>query len=513
MPSGDWSRIQHVVVLMLENRSFDNLLGWLYDPSNPAPFNQTPPSNFEGLYGKNLSNPTPSGTLVPAGKGQTATDPTPDPGEPFEDVYCQVYGQKAAPTPIPPQPPTPANMQGFIYNYASQKDVVAQKIDPTKIMNCFTPASVPVLSSLAYYYGVCDHWFASIPSQTICNRSFVHAGTSLGYVNNGGADNVIFVNNSQTIYDLLEQKNKSWKIYAGSWLITSLALLTQESVWQYYLKDSHDHFGHLEDFLADAQQPGGLPSYSFIEPVYLDSLRWGPENDMHPEANPFQLFGPSNLGEGERLLFKVYNAVRNSPDWNSTMLVVLFDEHGGCYDHVPPPTAADGCPLAVSPDGKVIPPGQTGGSGFQFDRLGVRVPAIVVSPFTESQKILNQIFDHTSIVSTVINCFDLGGTLGNRQKVAPDLSDALTLSQQRTDHPPIPQPAPSLAEGDRLLQTGNALLHAKQKPLSDLQKKILAGVAKRLAIPATAELAGLSNSLDADAFLMKQAAEAISRRL
>lgn len=175
MANGDWSRIQHIVVMMLENRSFDNLLGWLYDPSNPAPFNQAPPANFEGLHGKSLSNPKPDGTLVSVGKGQVLTDPTPDPGEPFEDVYCQIYGQKAAPNPIPPKPTTPANMQGFIYNYAVQKDVVSQKIDSTKIMNCFTPASVPVLSSLAYYYCVCDHWFSSIPSQTICNRPFVRS--------------------------------------------------------------------------------------------------------------------------------------------------------------------------------------------------------------------------------------------------------------------------------------------------------------------------------------------------
>jgi len=504
-------QIQHIVVLMLENRSFDNVLGWLYDPANSAPFNRIPPANFEGLYGKPLSNPKPDGTPVPVGKGHVFTDPNPDPGEPYEDVYCQIYGQKGAPTPIPSPPNPPGNMQGFVYNYAAQKNVIAQQIDAGIIMNCFTPASVPVLSSLAYYYGVCDHWFSSIPSQTLCNRSFVHAGTSSGYVNNGGNNDVLFINDTPTIFDLLENATKNWKIYSASWLITSLALLTQEPVWRYYLNDRHDHFGSLADFVAAAQQPGGLPHYSFIEPVYLDSLRWGPENDMHPEANCYQLYGASNIEEGERLLFQIYQALRNSPDWNSSLLIVLFDEHGGCYDHVCPPTAADGCKLAVSPDGKVIPPGQTGGTGFTFDRLGVRVPAVIVSPFTPPQTILNECFDHTSVLSTVMNCFGLQGDLGKRQQAAPDIGSALSLATQRTDHPPVPQPAAGMTAGDRVLDAAKALLQARQKPLSELQKKILAGVAHRLGAP-LAEVEGFTSALDAEAYLMKQEAEALARR-
>ncbi len=204
MADNSLEQIQHIVVLMLENRSFDNALGWLYDPANPAPFNRVPPANFEGLYGKQLGNPKPDSTPVPVGKGNVLTDPNPDPGEPYEDVYCQIYGQKSAPVPIPSPPGLPCNMQGFVYNYAAQKDVIAQKIDPGIIMNCFTPASLPVLSSLAYYYGVCDRWFSSIPSQTLCNRSFVHAGTSSGYVNNGGSNGILFTNDTPTIFDLLE---------------------------------------------------------------------------------------------------------------------------------------------------------------------------------------------------------------------------------------------------------------------------------------------------------------------
>lgn len=530
MANNPLEAIEHVVVLMMENRSFDNLLGWLYDPKNPYPFNQIPPANFDGIYGKNLTNPDLNGKNIPVGKGYVPTNPNPDPGEPYQDVYCQVFGEKQVPPlgSVPPEPTTPANMNGFIYNYAAQKAVQQKKIDPSVIMNCFTPVTVPVLSSLAYYYGVCDHWYASIPTQTLCNRSYVHAGTSSGYVNNEGGDGILLLNDTTTIFNLLEDAGARWKIYCNSWLITSLALLTQKKIWEYFF--SGDHFGHLNDFLSAAKQKGGLPKYSFIEPIYIDSLLWGPENDMHPEANPFELYGPSNVEQGEKLLYTVYQAVRNSPDWDNTLLIILFDEHGGCYDHVIPPSASNsnGCNLAVSPDGKVIPPNQSGGSGFKFDRLGVRVPAIIVSAYTPAQTILNNCFDHTSVLSTIVNTLSLPkGHLGQRQAIAPDVSAALTLEHPRTDLPPIKQPVSEDSFPGHLLQAAGSLLQAKSKPLSELQKKILYGAARMIqaedmrtdaaakaAAPALqAQVASITNALEADAFLMKQEAELLARKL
>jgi phospholipase C len=132
------NQIEHVVVLMLENRSFDNVLGWLYDPANPNPFNKEPPANFEGLYGKDLSNAWLKG-VVPVAKGQRPTDPFPDPGEPYEDVYEQLYNVPAvALNQTPPPPPTPPTMQGFVNNYARKNGA-----NPEIIMNCFTPATLP----------------------------------------------------------------------------------------------------------------------------------------------------------------------------------------------------------------------------------------------------------------------------------------------------------------------------------------------------------------------------------
>ena len=498
MPPGQLGRIEHVVVLMLENRSFDNLLGWLYHPDNPEPFDRTPPASFEGVYGKNLNNPTTNGKKIPVGEGSDPTAPFPDPGEAFEDVYEQIYGTKfpAVATGAKLVLPTTCNMQGFVSNYETKN--IGNSANAETIMNGLTPTVVPVLSSLAYYYGVCDHWFASIPSQTLCNRSFMQAGTSSGYVNNGGSDGVLFVNETPTIFNLLSDAGKSWKVYCGGWTISSLVLLTQKQVWDFALEPGR--FEHVTDFLADVQKPGGLPAYSFIEPNYIDSLVHGPENDMHPESHVFQLFGHSNVEQGERLVYQIYNAIRESPDWEKILLLIVFDEHGGCYDHVCPPSS-------ISPDNVVIPPGQPGGTGFEFDRLGVRVPAIVVSAYTPQGTIVKTTFDHTSALSTVVNCFGLPtGKLGKRQEKAPDVGEALTLPGPRQDRPSIPVPAAAgIGVARRSAALGTAIAHANAKPVSDLQKKILVGAAKRLGLsPAEQErIANTGTALGADAELLK----------
>jgi phospholipase C len=482
MPGNQLGRIEHVVALVLENRSFDNLLGWLYDPANPAPFNRTPPSNFEGCYGKNLSNPTPDGQSLAYGKGSDPTAPFPDPGEVFQEVYAQIYGQKETVTAnaVTSLPPRPCNMRGFVYNYALRNQ--GNPANLATIMKGFTPAVVPVLSSLAHYYGVCDHWFASVPSQTLCNRSFLQAGTSSGYVNNDGNDGILFINNTPTVYNMLSGAGKSWKVYCGGWTITSLVLLTQMHVWEFALRSGY--FEHLSDFFADAKKPGGLPAYSFIEPNYIDSIVHGPQNDMHPESHEFQLYGRSNVEQGDKLAYDVYNAIRNSPDWDKILLLILFDEHGGNYDHVCPPTSKE-CALAISPDGIVIPPGQPGGTGFAFDRLGVRVPAIVVSAYTPQER-------------------------------APDVSEALTLLEPRADRPAIPLPgAATIGLEKRVVALGAAIAHAQSKPISGLQQKILVGSAKRLGLSEEQQrqIANTSTSLEADAELLKLEAQLAMKRV
>ncbi|WP_118186121.1 alkaline phosphatase family protein [Paraburkholderia phosphatilytica] len=370
----DLTDIQHVVVLMLENRSFDNLLGFLRPASD----------SFDGLLGRtDLAVPVDGGDHVRPWTAQIDTAlktlPSPDPGESFDDITQQLYNGEPTHGVAP--------MNGFAMNYASRGG------QPHDIMHCYTPDDVPVLSQLANTFGVCDRWFASAPCQTWPNRFFMHCGTAHGYENNT-LDAFPFP--MQTIFNELDGV-APWKIYFHDFPQTALL----SKLWTHF-----DRFHKFEAFLADAKA-GQLPGYAFIEPMYFPHEHM--PNDMHP---------PHDVRFADRLVASVYNAVRQSPNWPKTMLIVMFDEHGGCYDHVPPPAATPPEPMR---------PGQT----FGFDRFGVRVPAVVISPYT-SNAVLRapgpQPFDHTSISRTLRSCFGLKTPLSAREAAAPDLSIALNAA-------------------------------------------------------------------------------------
>jgi phospholipase C len=380
------SQIKHVVVLMLENRSFDNMLGKLY-PKSAA---------FDGLGGTE-SNPNQPQQPVPvgnrAGTDQTTMSmPDPDPGELWSDINMQIFGRANAPFPAP-------TMQGFVQNYLAQSALVPGVYDPSSVMNYFTPEQVPVISRLARQFAVCDRWFASAPCQTWPNRFFVHTGTANGYENN---EPVHIPYDMLSIYDQFDLGGieNGWKIYfhdyAQTWTLARL-----------WLKLDHFHF--YEQFQQDAKR-GALPAYSFIEPRYYPHTQNLP-NDQHP---------PHVVTLGEQLIADVYNCLRNGPDWQQTLLIVTYDEHGGCFDHVPPPPAK--------------PPSDAVTTPFNFDRYGVRVPAVIVSPYVQPGTVLRPPgavpYDHTSILATLRKCFpNLGPPLTLREETAPDVGDALTLPQ------------------------------------------------------------------------------------
>lgn len=431
-------RIKHIVVLMLENRSFDNLLGWLYEKRKP-PRGQA----FEGLH-KGLWNPlnnidtdglpfieqvhvrkngeVPKGKNKGKGVSNTPdfTLPDPDPGEGFRDTNHQLFQYYSVSHEFPPEP---TNM-GFVNNYANAMLYGTYAFgdapcDPRLIMTCYTPEQVPVLSELARQFAVCDQWFASVPSQTLPNRDFIHAATSNGQVNN--KPNALC--NARTIFnqieDAIQHENRSdlsWRVYSG----------TQKgkpfSLTRLIMTELHDaafdkNFLGIERFYTDAAN-GSLPSYTFLEPQFS-----GPDqNDQHP---------PSDIRSGDQLIADVYHALIASPQWPETLLVITYDEHGGCYDHVAPPKHA------TPPDG-VGAPGQ---DGFTFNRFGVRVPTVLVSPWIEAGTVARPAgytpFDHTSVIATVQSCLGLTRHLTARDAAAPDLSCVLTLSQPRTDQPKV----------------------------------------------------------------------------
>jgi phospholipase C len=407
MPSGNkLSSIEHIVVLMLENRSFDNMLGFLYaDKGNKSPAGQP----FEGLTGKE-SNPDSNGKSVrvfrikPADKNAYYM-PGADPGEGYGPTNNELFGSVNAPV-----PPVATN-EGFVKDFAyalsweEKKPSWAKEIMPgtvpKNIMGMYTPEMLPVLSALARSYAVCDHWHCSLPTETMPNRAFVNAATSQGQMDDKTKHYTV-----TSIFGLLDKHNVSWAIYGYD----------KEPLTRYNFPDTQSaddsHFGLFKDF-QKAAATGALPSYTFLEPEWSST-----GNSQHPAGD---------VAPGEQLIHDVYYALRGGKAWNQTLLIITYDEHGGCYDHVPPPSGA-------------VPPDDTPGEfGFDFKRFGVRVPAVLISPLIEPGIVFRvpagaMPLDHTSILKTVETRWGLPA-LTRRDAAAEGLGDVLTLATARTDDP------------------------------------------------------------------------------
>jgi len=398
------SQINHVVVLMLENRSFDHMLGFLYaDSANKAPSG----SAFDGLTGTE-SNPDSTGKAVPVHKIEATTAnayfmPGADPGEGYTATNSQLFNRTTVPV-----PPTATN-SGFVtyYDYIlgwQSKESGCSILPGTvasDIMGMFTPAMLPVLSGLARGFAVCDQWFSSAPTETLPNRAFACAGTSQGHM-----DDATTTYTAPSIFGLLTRHNLDWRIYGYD--AEPLTRMTFPDI----TNAPETHFGLFTDFQA-AAAAGTLPTYTFLEPS------WEPTgNSQHPNYN---------VALGERLIHDVYYALRDGPGWNQTLLIITYDEHGGCYDHVSPPTNA------VPPDNDV------GEYGFDFKRFGVRVPTVLVSPLIAAGTVFrvaanSMPLDHTSILKTVEQRWSLP-PLTARDAAAPGIGAVLTLKTPRTDDP------------------------------------------------------------------------------
>ncbi len=476
-PSNSLDHFENVVVLMLENRSFDNLLGYLYPNGSPGG------QPFEGLQTGDYANPVP-----PRAQGydqhksiapQRAADyhqPYPDPGEEYQHVNTQltnyispgnvdVEAYKMKPPYNSPSPfPYPAPMNGFVNDYVSNLFATYGKA-PTfnqyeVIMQCFQNDQVHVLSTLAQHFAVFDHWHCSVPSQTWCNRAFWNAGTSGGKVINAldehgsGIEGIAFdvldmaswiknVWSKPTIFDRMSEKGVSWGVYAPK-AYESLTNIIHGIFTRHPL-----HLHNFSTFLTDLENCS-LPQYSFLEPQFLDQ-----HNDQHPSAAG----DPDRVGTvllGEELILQVYNAIKNSKEYrDKTLFIITHDEHGGCFDHVSPPSA-------IPPQ-----PGMEGQLGFEFNRLGVRVPMVMVSSYIQPNTIVSDNFDHTSFIKTACNKWGLEG-LTDRDKNANSF-EAVFSSKMRDKWPEI-EIDPNLLNSDAPPPD------MSNDPLNDLQKSILAGV-------------------------------------
>ena len=371
--SAGLDNLKHIVVLMMENRSFDHMLGGL----------QQKDPRIDGLTG-NETNPDTKGALIrvePKALFQGQLDPDPDHHFPGTDL--QIFGGAEGPG-------RTANMQGFIKSYFEQRRDVNHS---HMIMYYFPPEKLPVLTTLATNFAVFNGWFSSIPGPTICNRAFAHYGTSFGQVS---MDVFYWSGKYASIYERMLQNNHSAKIYYYDQASSTMEIVN-------LLKNQPHIFATYEQFVDDCKK-GILPDYSFVEPNYNDHPGPGGgeavASDQHPDHH---------VQVGEVFIASIYNAIRTNPTlWKSTALLIVYDEHGGIYDHVPPP--------ACMPDGFIAKPEDTGtGMPFAFDRLGVRVPAILVSPWIPKATVVTgRTFEHASIPATVTKCF-----LGNYDNCSP----------------------------------------------------------------------------------------------
>jgi phospholipase C len=409
------SSVQHIVHVMLENRSFDHMLGFLYEATgNVSPTGQP----FDGLAGTE-SNVDASGNTVTVFKiDPTAATTGPaayfmpgaDPGEGYANTNSQLFGTATAPS------PAVATNSGFITNFAAAITYdqnagygVDSGTTADDIMGIFTPSALPVLSGLAAGYAVCDQWFSSVPTETMPNRAFACAGTSQGHM-----DDETKYFTVQSIFGLLTANNISWKIYGyDASPLTALDFPDTTSA-------PAANLGLFTDFQSDAAS-GSLASYSFLEPS------WGSSgNSQHPNYD---------VSLGEQFLLAIYQALQSGPAWDQTLLIITYDEHGGCYDHVAPPGGA------TPPDSSV------GQYGFDFTRFGLRVPAVLVSPLIPAGTVFRvpeggTPLDHTSVLKTIETRWSLPA-LTARDAAALDVGDVLSLTTPRTDDPMAGVTAPS----------------------------------------------------------------------
>jgi phospholipase C len=364
-------QIEHIVVLMMENHSYDNHLGMLRRP---------------GADGFRLgrdrlplaTNPYPDGRIQHAFRMPTTCQLVGHPAQDWLASHVQFDGGRN---------------DGFV---ASASGPVA--------MGYWQREDLPFYYSLASVFPIADRYFCSVLGQTFANRRYLLAATSIGMVDNALPAPTDYPPNG-TIFDQLDAHGITWKDY-----FTNLA--TPQLFPPLYLRNLGTKIVPIAGFFADAAA-GTLPHYCLVEPDY----------SVQSEEDP------QNIAVGEAFAAQVINAVMAGPAWDRTLLIWTYDEHGGYFDHVPPPAA-------VPPDGIApqVPPGQ-GGAFDGFGRYGFRVPCAVVSPWARARHVSHRVADHASILKLVETKWNLPA-LTYRDANARGLLDMIDLRRPAFAHPP-----------------------------------------------------------------------------
>lgn len=409
-----YDQIQHVFVLMLENRSFDHLIGFSGLTGTDSATGMI--TYINGLKGmeNNFFGGVPYSVSKPADYSMTV-----DPGHEFCDVLCQLAGAGAVYPPGGNYPPI--NNSGYATSYVDACKGANQRSAPGEIMRCYSPEQLPVLMTLATEFAICDNWHAALPGPTWPNRMFVHAASSAGLDHSPTSAEILLWETASgfgfpngDIFDRIAAKEgMQRRLYAGDLfpMMSALKSIGLDDIRQY------DHFA------ADLQDPFPY-NYVFIEPSYNLLTDYKGSTSQHP-------LDDVRLGEG--LIKSTYEAIRNSSLWKSSLLIITWDEHGGFYDHAIPPSA--------------VAPGDTSPSighnkfGFTFEQYGPRVPGVVISPWIPRNTIDHRLYDHSSVPATVEALFGLA-PMTNRDAAANNLLSLLSLAAARDDAPStLPSPA------------------------------------------------------------------------
>ena len=391
----DLSLIKTIVVVMMENRSFDHILGYLSLPPFSWP-------NVDGIQNNphwitKASSRFDDASFSPF----VLTDPydlmVGDPPHERDQIALQMGTPTSGTFPL----------NGFVTNYASVNPVRSGDAPP--VMGYFTADQIPITNFFAQNYAVCDHWFSSLPAGTQPNRLMAMSGYSRIDVNH------LILPDHYLVYDWLTDHNIRWRVYHEG-----MPFFVMMPRW---IPDilTGNHFRPLVHLFDDVQNEplDEFPQVIFVEPTYTDAPHLGLSTDDH---------APSAVKGGQEFLLEVYRGMSLAPDiWKGTVMIVTYDEHGGFFDHVSP------APIATDP-----PPDASYRKGFAT--LGVRVPGLVISPFVKPKTVFNGVLDHTSVLKFVAQKFGAGkpySDLVDQRKVGSVL-DVLNLDAARSDIPVVP---------------------------------------------------------------------------